>query len=163
MTLEYNVFERAVKRNFSKAILARGELLFKKGNVIDFHKVDGYSPDWHSYEAIVIGSRGDGYNVILEFFNNGIVAECSCAYGYDCKHAAAVAFHILSAEASPVDVKKASPAAVQNHPVQAPAKIDPQVVLDNWLRALTATSASTITAKARVAVASEMSAFYLID
>ena len=75
---------------FQDHILARGEMYYYDGAVLELHKTE------HGYQAIVEGT--EDYEVEIEI-EEGEVCEmyCSCPYAEDgshCKHMAAVLYEI---------------------------------------------------------------------
>ena len=109
-----SLLDKVQSNHFSTAIWQRGKSLFNEGAVGNLK----YSHNGVS--SLVIGSRGDKYQVSIKLSNARIQYQCSCPYSLNCKHTVAV---VLA-------MKAAKPA----RRLSASAKTSSSSPQDSWLQ-----------------------------
>ncbi len=89
---------------FEPVILLRGERLFHQNAVLE----SKYAKD-----QVIAHVKGTFiYTVVINFNGHYFSTECTCPYSYNCKHAAALCYHLIDSKHSNYhlnEVKKASP------------------------------------------------------
>ena len=111
-SLRYSILKAGLKFAFPSQILARGRKLHKEGAVLSARMISE-----SECQGVVLGSRKYITNLLIEDEYGIIESECSCPYGNDCKHGAALAYHLLSDK-----VKGAEDLAQYNKKLQLLAK-----------------------------------------
>lgn len=141
------ILYRAIKRFFSSTILARGEQLLSRGCVgeIRHYQIDDGLDE---FEAEVVGSTGNDYQVEVNLYRDTLEAECDCAYDGNCKHAAALLLAIAEQKAIEAKVQPVTPVANK---------------LDTWLNGLKISRNIARPGGAMATAQQDWYAFYLID